>query len=93
MLVFYITYISKNYIFKKDTFDLINIKDIILMYEKNNKITLVTKVNEIYKFDSDKNYDLFDIILSKNNNIIIGINKDIIKQIKQEYNITIEEVF
>lgn len=86
-------YISKNYIFKKDTFDLINIKDIILMYEKNNKITLVTKVNEIYKFDSDKNYDLFDIILSKNNNIIIGINKDIIKQIKKEYNITIEEVF
>ena len=63
------------------------------MYEKNNKITLVTKVNEIYKFDSDKNYDLFDIILSKNNNIIIGINKDIIKQIKKEYNITIEEVF
>ena len=76
--------------------DLVNytyLKDIILMYEKNNKITLVTKVNEIYKFDSDKNYDLFDIILSKNNNIIIGINKDIIKQIKKEYNITIEEVF
>ena len=86
-------YISKNYIFKKDSFDIINIKDIILMYEKNDKITLITKVNEMYELNKNKEYDLFDIISNKNKNIIIGINKDIIKQIKKEYNITIEEVF
>lgn len=85
-------YISKNYIFKKDSFDIINIKDIILMYEKNDKITLITKVNEMYELNKNKEYDLFDIISNKNKNIIIGINKDIIKQIKKEYNITIEEV-
>lgn len=85
-------YISKNYIFKKDSFDIINIKDIILMYEKDDKITLITKVNEMYELNKNKEYDLFDIISNNNKNIIIGLNKDIIKQIKKEYNITIEEV-
>lgn len=85
-------YISKNYIFNKFSFDIINIKDIILMYEKDDKITLITKLNESYEFNKDKEYDLFDIISNKNKNIIIGINKDIIKQIKKEYNITLEEV-
>ena len=85
-------YISKNYIFKKDSFDIINIKDIILMYEKDDKITLITKVNEMYELNKNKEYDLFDIISNNNKNILIGLNKDIIKQIKKEYNITIEEV-
>lgn len=85
-------YISNNYIFLKDTFEVININNIILMYEKNDLIYLVTEYNEMYKFKNSNNYDLFDIISSKNKDITIGINNDIKKQIKKKYNITLKEV-
>lgn len=85
-------YISNNYIFLKDTFEIININNIIVMYEKNDFIYLVTEYNEMYKFKNSNNYDLFDVISSKNKDIIIGINNDIKKQIKKKYNITLKEV-
>lgn len=85
-------YISKNYIFLKDTFDIIDINNIILMYEKHDSIYLVTEYNDMYKFNNSDDYDLFDVISSKNKDIIIGINNDIKKQIKKKYNITLKEV-
>ena len=85
-------YISNNYIFLKNTFEIININNIIVMYEKNDFIYLVTEYNEMYKFKNSNNYDLFDVISSKNKDIIIGINNDIKKQIKKKYNITLKEV-
>lgn len=85
-------YISDNYIFIKNTFDIININKIIVMYEKNNIIYLITEFNEIYKFKNNKHYDLIEILMDKNKDIIVGINSDIKKQIKKKYNITLKEV-
>lgn len=85
-------YISNNTIFKKDTLDIINIKDIILMYQKDNHVIILTSSNIQYKFKIKENYDLFDIIISKNKDIFIGINSKIKKEIKNKYNITLKEV-
>lgn len=85
-------YISNNTIFKKDTLDIINIKDIILMYQKDNYVIILTSSNIQYKFKIKESYDLFDIIINKNKNIFIGINSKIKKEIKNKYNITLKEV-
>ncbi len=60
--------------------------------EKNNIIYLITEFNEIYKFKNNKHYDLIEILMNKNKDIIVGINSDIKKQIKKKYNITLKEV-
>ena len=64
----------------------------LVMYEKNNIIYLITEFNEIYKFKNNKHYDLIEILMDKNKDIIVGINSDIKKQIKKKYNITLKEV-
>ena len=72
---------------------IINYHKIIVMYEKNNIIYLITEFNEIYKFKNNKHYDLIEILMDKNKDIIVGINSDIKKQIKKKYNITLKEVW
>ena len=62
------------------------------MYQKDNHVIILTSSNIQYKFKIKENYDLFDIIISKNKDIFIGINSKIKKEIKNKYNITLKEV-
>lgn len=85
-------YISDNYIYIKNILEIIKIKDIILIYQKDNYIYIITKYNNEYKFKYNEEQDIFDIITNKNKDIIIGINETIKKEIKKKYNITLKEV-